>query len=484
MSSVPSQPKVVVVGGGLAGLATAAGLAEQGVRSIVLESRPRLGGRASSIIDPVTNDWIDNCHHVALGCCTNFRHWTRTVGVDHVFQTATGLDFLDGCGRLSRLAESSLPAPLHLAPSFALLKHLSFREQLALARGVRALAIAPSTTLVNRPISAWLHEQRQPQNVIDRFWNVVLVSALSESLDRIHAAAAKKVICDSFLANRTGWRVDVPVRPLDELYGPPLQQWCSSKGVELRMKAGVDGIRFDEESRPTGVRLRSGELLDADVVVLAVPWMRVAPFVEPTRARMPELDFLERFEAAPIASVHLWFDRPITDRPHIAFVDGLSQWLFARDDHPSGDSGRCYYQVVVSASRTFAGRSHDQIAADVVADLASKLPLVRNAALQASRVIIEHHAVFSPLPGSEAWRPRQRTSVGGLYLAGDWTRTGWPATMEGAVRSGYLAAEAVLADMGRPARVTQPDLPTAPLSRWVFGGNLVSCSNGERPMDA
>jgi uncharacterized protein with NAD-binding domain and iron-sulfur cluster len=177
-------------------------------------------------------------------------------------------------------------------------------------------------------------------------------------------------------------------------------------------------------------------------------------------------------ESAPISSVHLWFDRAITDLPHAVLIGRLSQWMFNRTllQGDASESHSHYYQVVISASRELQGRSQEQIIQEVLGDLTEIWPEAAKARLQSGRVVTEHRAVFSVMAGAEAFRPSQQSPINNLLLAGDWTRTGWPATMEGAVRSGYLAAENVLAKMGRQAAVLQPDLPVSRLTRLLLGG--------------
>ena len=460
---------VVIVGGGLAGLAAAAGLATQGVRSILLESRPRLGGRASSFEDAGTGEFVDNCQHVAMGCCTAFLHFCEQTGLAPFFRPAEALHFVGPDGRTHRFAAGRWPAPLHLAGAFAGLSYFGWQDRLAIARGLKALAAPANREDRGETFAAWLARQRQPATIVRRFWEVVLVSALSESLDRISVPGARKVFVDSFLAHRDGWRVEIPTVPLDDLYSGPLTQWLTGHGVDVRVAAGVQQVAVGTE-RALAVTLRSGEVLTADDVVVAVPWHRVLDLVPKEIAAEPALRAAAELEAAPITSVHLWFDRPVTDLPHAVFVDRLVQWVFHRERPAEGAlPGSWYCQAVISASRVLAGQSQLEILKQVRAELAAVWPAVAEAQLLHSRQVTEKRAVFSPLPGSDALRPVQQSSLSGLQLAGDWTRTGWPATMEGAVRSGYLAAENILRRRGLPARLLPPDLPVSWLSRLLFG---------------
>jgi len=477
--------RTVIVGGGLAGLAAAAALADRGVPVTLIESRPRLGGRASSFVDHATGERIDNCQHVVLGCCTNFRHFCETVGLDDLFRDEPVLYFIARDGAVNRLAAGRLPAPLHLFPAFRRLSYLAREDVRALSRGVRALARTDPAAWSGRSFADWLREHDQTPACINRFWNVVLVSALSESTDRIGVAHARKVFVDAFLANARGWRMSLPVVPLDDLYGQRLRGWLERRGADVRLQQGADCVIVDE-GRARGVRLRGGEILNAHHVVAAVPHHLALSLLPEALRDHPELRRVAELQSAPITSVHLWFDRPITSLPHAVLVDRLSQWMFNRSairgETPSAEakpseaasaspaeSGSYYYQVIVSASHALQGRPQDEVLADVARELQEVWPAARTAKLRHARVVTEHRAVFSPAPGSDDCRPAQQSPVANLQLAGDWTRTGWPATMEGAVRSGYLAAQNILAQLGRPETLLQRDLAVAPLSKWLLG---------------
>ncbi len=468
---------VVIVGGGLAGLAAFVELSRRKVPVVLLESRPRLGGRASSFVDRATGSLIDNCQHVAMGCCTNFLAFCETLGVANRFRREKTLWFVGPDRRVSRFSSGPWPAPLHLAGAFAGLKHLTWGDRLAIARGLRALARdRDGERLAGEGFGEWLARHGQAPGVVDRFWQVVLVSALSETVDRVNAAAARKVFCDGFLRHRSAWEVLVPTRPLGELYDAPISEWTGRVGGEVRTGTGVARVAVSD-GRASGVVLRDNSVLAAGAVILAVPpWLAGDLLSE--AGPLAETVGLERLEFAPIASVHLWFDRDVCPLPHAAFVGHMTQWVFnharildAVDGTEASEHGRFALQVVISAARGVgtdeAGR--DGVIRNVLEELAGVWPAVREAKLIHARMVVEHKAALSMVPGVERHRPGQRTSVRGLFLAGDHTRTGWPSTMEGAVRSGYLAAEGVLEDLGRPEKLLRDDLPVARLSRWAYG---------------
>jgi len=477
--------EVVIVGGGLSGLACAVTLADRGLPVSLFESRPRLGGRASSFEDRQTQHLIDNCQHVSMGCCDEFNRFCETVGISSSFRREKKLYFIgprssrpDGIEQPFKInafsANPCLPAPLHLLPAFGGLSYLSVSEKIGLARGLKQLALTP-LDLDNEPtIAAWLVEQKQSQNVIDRFWNVVLVSALSESLERISLSHARKVFVDGFLRTRNGWQVLIPTVPLDKLYGEVILKRLEIQQAKVHLQTGVERVQI-ADGKVTGVQLRDGREIACERVVMAVPHQRVLSMLPDEFEGRESLKKIEQIESAPITSVHLWFDREITALPHAVFVDSLSQWMFNRSrimQQPSAEG--FYYQIVISASHNLTGearqgRTQAEIIATVIEELTRIWPETTQAQLIHSRMVTEHQAVFSVKPGIERLRPSQRTAVKGLYLAGDWTSTGWPATMEGAVRSGLQAAEFLLNDLGQHESLLLPPSKTGILSKILFG---------------
>ncbi|MGH7199331.1 MAG: hydroxysqualene dehydroxylase, partial [Planctomycetaceae bacterium] len=294
----------LIVGGGLAGLAAAGALAVRGVRVTLLESRPRLGGRASSFLDRAAGERIDNCQHVSMGCCTNFRHFCETAGMFDLFRRERTLYFIAPDGTINPLSASAWPAPLHLWPGLRGLSYLSREDKRSISQGLRALVRANAGNN-GQTFDHWLATQAQPASAVRRFWEVVLVSALSESLDRIGVEPARKVFVEAFLAHRDGWEVQVPAVPLDVLYGERLSTWLAGQGVEIRLKTGAERVTL-RDGRARGVVLRDGEHLSADHVILAVPQHRVLSLLPPDLAARAEFAVVAELESAPISSVHLW----------------------------------------------------------------------------------------------------------------------------------------------------------------------------------
>mgnify|MGYP006283538617 CR=1 FL=1 len=312
-----------------------------------------------------------------------------------------------------------------------------------------------------------IHISEPKRQVIRLFWQPVLESALGESIDLVSVSAARKVAVDGFLANPSAADLHVPTEPLGVLFGDRLLEWLRGRGVRIETGSPVQGIER-EEGLVRGVDRPQGRIA-CDGAVVAVPWRAAARLVPDLVA---EAD--ERFAASPITAVHLWFDRQPIDLPHAVLVGRVSQWVF-RSEAAAGAPGDGYCQVVISASRGLLGGDRDRLVATVVGELREVFPAARTAALLASRVVTDPTAVLSVRPGVDAHRPLAATTVPNLVLAGDWTATGWPSTMEGAVRSGRLAAAALLPAVaptgfaGSRAPLT-PDLPRGLLARLLFGG--------------
>ena len=524
------RQSAIVIGGGLAGLAAAVGLAGRGFAVTVLESRARLGGRASSFTDPTTGQMVDACQHVSMGCCTNLAHFLRTVGVDHLLAPQPKLYFVTPDGRRSVFKADPWPAPFHLGRALFGAHYLTPGDKLRVVYGLAAMLCEKPDT--DPPLLPWLKAHRQNARTIDRFWGIVLTSALNETVDRVGLKYARKVFRDGFVRHRDGFTVYVPTVALARLYGDELREWLAAHGVKVNENAGVKRLTMEESHPPTpspkkgggageeaiassfgspsllrggvgegsgleeshpptpfpkreggageeaiatsvlspsplgggvgegssisAIELRDGSFLRADWYVLAVPFDRVTDLLpDELVAREPYFSGVKNLTPSPITSVHLWFDRPTMTLPHAVLVDCLGQWVFDRGEVAPGEF---YLQVVVSAARDLKALGRDEIQRRIVDELGRLFPAVARAKLLRAKVVTEYSATFSAVSGVDRWRVPQASPVPNLAVAGDWTATGWPATMEGAVRSGYLAAEAILARAGQPAKLLQPDL--------------------------
>ncbi len=447
------QNSVLILGGGLAGLAAASALAPQKLQVTLVESRDRLGGRASSFRDSVTGQLIDNCQHVSMGCCTNFAHFCRTLGIDKYLVPQKCLYFMTPDGKISTFQGANFPAPFHLAYSFLKLHSLSLVEKMRIAYGLgNLLRTSPRE---DPPFLPWLKRNWQTQRTIDRFWGLVLVSALNETPDRMGLRYARKVFLDGFLRHRKGFEVQIPEVPLGQLYGQELLEWFATNEVEISLQQAVKKLHLSGK-KIHRVELRSGEIISPDWIISALPFARLLDVLPEETVK--EHKFFQHFhelETSPITSVHIWYDQPLFDWPHVVLVDCVGQWVFPRGQTETGEH---YLQVVVSASRELRTLGQDAIQQRILEELQRLFPKAANAKVLRSRVVTEHAATFSALPGVDKWRPHQTSPVENLFVAGDWTHTGWPATMEGADRSGYMAAQALQRKTGKDVSFVQPDL--------------------------
>ncbi|MBZ5646653.1 MAG: hydroxysqualene dehydroxylase HpnE [Acidobacteriia bacterium] len=462
-----AAPKVAIAGAGLAGLSAGCALADAGFQVTILEKRPYVGGRASSYEHPGTGEVVDNCQHVLLGCCTNLIDFYRRIGVEQKIRWYDRLTFLEPGGRRSDIEPSFLPAPFHNTLSFLAAHSLGLGDKMAIGHALMSIMRnLPEET--DEPFLAWLKSKRQTQRAIDRFWKVVLVSALNEDLDRMSIRYAAQVFRESFLKSAAGGRMGIPNVPLTELYGAA-GEYIRTRGGEVRLRAGVDAIK--PEANGARLCVTGGELL-ADYAISALPFQALEKVLPQDDAAGPLRRMLGRFETSPITGIHFWFDRQITDLEHAVLLDRTIQWMFHKSKlHAQGSEaahGGSYVELVVSSSKSLVDKSRNDILDLALRELEEFFPGVANAKVLKSTVIKELHATYSALPESDEYRPGNGTAWPRLFLAGDWTATGWPATMEGAVRSGYMAAEALTKAISRTQRFLIPDLPPSGLMR-LFG---------------
>jgi squalene-associated FAD-dependent desaturase len=432
------MPKVLIAGGGLAGLSAAAALGGAGFDVELFEARSFLGGRATSFpLAPSADgqtETIDNCQHILLRCCVNLLDFYERLGMRGRIKFYREFYFLEPGGQISVLRRGRLPAPFHFTGSFLRLHFLSRHDKRLIAKAFFAMRRERTRRKDLDRISMldWLLQKRQSAHAIDRFWRQILVSAVNEDLDRMAAIHGFQVFWKGFLSRADSYEMGIPSVPLGELYNA--NAWRRMPNIRVHYRSPVE--RIDE-----GGFLVGGELCTADHYICALPFERL----EAVGLDAP------KFEHSPITGVHLWFDREVTTLPHATLLDRTMQWMFNKD------SGR-YLQLVVSASRDLTNLSRNEIIDIAIGDLRLFFPRVRDANLVKAHVIKEQRATFSAAPETESLRPTPESGLPKVFLAGDWTRTGWPATMEGAVRSGYLAAEGVAQASGKPARFLVPDL--------------------------
>jgi squalene-associated FAD-dependent desaturase len=457
--------KAAIVGGGLAGLSAACALADAGLRVTLFERRPYLGGRASSYHHPGTGEVVDNCQHVLFGSCTNLIEFYQRIGVSGKIGWSDRMTFVEPGGRQSVLRASWLPAPLHTAPAFLGFPFLNWGDKLGIARALDAIIPAPLPD-TGDSFQSWLLRHGQTANSIQRFWQPILVSALSEDLERIAVHYAAQVVRES-VKSPAARRMGIPTVPLTELYNAAAD-YIASRGGEVRLRCAVEGFQPED----SGVSLTFGEgSATFDFLVLAVPYNALPSLLPQDTASQALRERLAQFESCPITGIHLWFDRQITDLDHAVLLDRTIQWMFHKSKLLRPESSvrqqGSHIELVVSASKTLLDKSKPDIVDLALAELREFFPEARDANLLKSAVIKEVHATYSPRPGIDVLRPVTQTAWPRVFLAGDWVATGWPATMESAVRSGYRAAECIAEALGMDAFFRAPDLPAAGLMRLV-----------------
>ena len=448
---------VIVVGAGLAGLAAAAALAGDGAKVMLLERRPEAGGRAYSYMHPALSEVIDS-QHVVLGCCTNLLELCDQAESSGDLRWYDELTFLEPNGNRSVMKPGWLPAPAHQTLSFLSAPMLSWSDKMAIARGLAGfLRSYPGDD--TESFATWLKRTHQPERAIRHFWEPVVWGALNDVFERCSTRYAGKVFHETFLRSPGGGRLAIPTKPLTEFFAPVFDL-VRSRGVVVRAKSGVD--RLTQVDGGWSILAGGDEFVTKDVV-LAMNFDHTQKLLE----GLPVLTGTSPFVSAPITTIHLWFDREVSELDHAVLLDTRIQWMFHKSRIRRSTGHGSYLELVISASWPELEQSRQQILAAAIAEAEVFFPRMRDAKLLKSSVLKEAKATFSCTPGLDLHRPAQATLMPGLFLAGDWTRTGWPSTMEGAVRSGRLAAGAIA---GKPGKFMAPELPASGLMRWLSKG--------------
>lgn len=447
----PAGRHAVVVGGGLAGVTAALELADAGVRVTLLEGRPRLGGLAFSFRRGDLT--VDNGQHVYLRCCTAYRRLLDRIGGAALapLQDRLEVPVLDvrrpEGRRLGRLRRDALPVPLHLGRSLATYPHLTFAERVRAGRAALALkALDPADpALDTQDFGSWLAAHGQSARAVEALWNLVGVATLNAVASDASLALAAMVFKTGLLSDPGAADIGWARVPLGELHDRMTRRALDSAGVRTELRTRVTSVSSDGNGG-WNVRVPGGTL-HADAVVLAVPQREAHALLPP--GALDDPDRLLRIGTAPILNVHVVYDRTVLTKPFFAALGTPVQWVFDR----TGASGLRRGQYL-AVSQSVA---QDEIDLPVAAlrkrylpELERLLPRARGAEVKDFFVTRERTATFAPAPGVGRLRPGARTKAPGLYLAGAWTATGWPATMESAVRSGVQAADAALTTLGRP----------------------------------
>lgn len=434
--------KVVVIGAGLAGLSAACRLADAGHRVVVLERRPWAGGKTYSFADRGSGVEIDNGQHILMRCTTAYIDFLARLGtLAHVrWQRRLRVPVYDATGRRAVIAAAPLPPPWHLLPALLRYRHLTPGERLRALRAAAAMArrepSAPGETF-----AAWLRRHAQTDRLVRELWDLVVVPTLNCPSALADAEQALFVFRTGFLASPEAAAIGVPDVPLSELHVRPAMRYVEKRGGVVLPSLTAASLET-EDGRVVAVRCAEGTRIEGDAFLLATPPADAWSLIPPAWQARPELVALRRFRSAPIVNVHLWFDGPAVPFEFAAFTGCDLQWVFnvSRIRRALPDAAG-YVVVSLSAAHQHLDTAPAALVDGLVAQLRRALPQAARRRLLRARVVKEPYATFVPEPGLT--RPGPVTSIANLFLAGAYTDTGWPATMESAVRSGLAAAAAI-----------------------------------------
>ena len=443
----------MVIGGGLAGLSAACALAERGIAVTLIERRNYLGGRAFSFIDPHTGMELDNGQHVFLRCCTEYIDFLKKIRAfgQTTLQERLHVTVADRAGKRGVLSSTRFfPAPLDVLPSLLLYRHLGLMDRLRVVRGMLSIRRTnrerERERLESMSFRDWLLQHGQNDRTIAALWELITLPILNDTIDDASAYMGIMAFQDSLLAGKGMADLGYSRVGLSTLVSEGARQYIESRGGSLIMGRRVSDLHVTE-GRVTGVRVGE-ETIDADAVISALPWDGLERLLDGedkdtalSAVSPPQLEW------APIVGLHIGYDRPVMDEPFLTVVDSPIQWIFNRSLMQESADADSRLLVSISAAWREAGMTEEELREMAEAELRPVLPETRNASMTYFRVVKQTQATFRCLPGIQEQRPGQSTNVPGLFLAGDWTQTGWPATMESAVRSGNLAAKAAASSL-------------------------------------
>ncbi len=445
-----TAPDVVVVGAGFAGLSAGTRLAASGVRVLVLDARPQLGGRATAFLDRRSGELVDNGQHVLFGCYRQTFSFLERIGAGSNVrrQGALMVPYIDAVGRRSELRCPPLPSPLHLLAAVLDWDAIPWRERLSVLRLASPMRKAHvelgrlgrvSVTPHGLTVADWLRQHGQGAKLCTWLWEPLAVAALNQPVETASAAAFVRVLAEMFGPDPAAAAVALPSRPLHLTYAEPARAFIEARGGSVRTNA-LTRLWLEEDTL-AGVEVR-GERIACRRVVCAVPWFNLqAMFAgEPPQPLREIVRAASAMDSMPIVTVNLWYDRKVMDEPFVGLPGRAMQWVF--DKRIAFGSEFSHLSLVASGAETLVQEDADRLIARAAREVAEALPAARSATLVRGTVIREKRATFS-LSHGQPPRPGVVTPIAGLFLAGDWIDTGLPGTIESAVVSGHLAARGV-----------------------------------------
>ena len=441
------KPSVVVIGGGLAGMAAACYLLDAGHPVTLVEKRSFLGGRAFSFQDAETGSQVDNGQHVFLGCCTYYIDFLKKLGTFHrtYLQKDLYIRVLNGNGKTGMLkATPMLPAPLHLLPSFLRYTHLSFKDRLLAIYALLRIRFTDRQQphLEEKSFYQWLKEQKQSERCVENLWNLIIRPTLNDDVRNVSASMGMMVFQETLLRGRHNANIGYFRAGLSSVMGEAAAHYIAQRNGKLIMGRQATHI-LCEKGRGAGVRLDSGETLRGDLFVSALPFDILLKVLPEETAHDPFFARFMDFSTAPIVNIHLWYDRPVMEGDFVAFLDSPLQWVFNKSSILDIKGSGQYLCISLSGAWEYIDRPKEELRSLFIQEMARVFPRARQARVEKSLVIKQEQATFRCTPGASSLRPPAKTPIPNLYLAGEGTDTGWPSTMESAVRSGVKVGQLI-----------------------------------------
>jgi len=442
------KPQVIIIGGGLAGLAAACELAEHGCKVVLAERRSSLGGRACSFSDPQGRGEVDNGQHVFLKCCTHYIRFLQRLGVwDKTrLQKRLRVTVIDPRTGASTLEGSSLPAPFHLLPSFLRFRHLPPPDKVRAAYAMLSILFTDRTKnnkLDSISFCRWLKDHGQTEAAIDRFWNLIGLATLNDDIRRVSTDLAMMVFQEGLLKRADGANVGYAAVGLTSLVGMEARRYIEERGGRVILGQKMEELLL-EGKRIEGARLADGSILQGERYVCAVPHQMLLTVIPPSLRSDPFFRRASKLTTTPIVNIHLWYDRPVMDLDFAAFVNSEAQWVFNKSKMWDLAGDGQYLDISLSGAQHYIDLPNEELIERFTCELRRLFARARQARVERCLVVKQRQATFAAVPGSAKYRLPCRTPIENLLLAGDWTATGWPATMESAVRSGLACAREIL----------------------------------------
>ena len=442
------KPQVIIIGGGLAGLAAACELADHGCKVVLAERRSSLGGRACSFSDPQGQGEVDNGQHVFLKCCTDYIRFLQKLGVcdKTLLQKRLQVTVIDPHTGASTLGSSPLPAPFHLLPSFLRFRHLSPLDKARAAYAMLSILFTDRTKhnkLDSISFYRWLKDHGQTEAAIDRFWNLIVLATLNDDIRGVSADLAMMVFQEGFLKRADGANIGYAAVGLSSLIGTEAHRYIEERGGRVILGQKTEELLL-EGKRIGGARLADGNVLRGECYVCAVPHQMLLTVIPPSLRSDPFFQRASELTTTPIVNIHLWYDRPVMDLDFAAFINSEAQWVFNKSKMWHLDGEGQHLDISLSGARHYIDLPKEELIERFTRELRRLFPKARQARVERCLVVKQRQATFAAAPGSAKYRLPCRTPIENLFLAGDWTATGWPATMESAVRSGLACAREIL----------------------------------------